>query len=339
MRTGLDRILALHFLTLFVISSCRNAESQEVPRIRLVIRDEARITVPPFSSRGNLCGPAGEPYFELSDIYSVKVILHMRTDGTDPDAIPFPAGYDPKGLWNFSVGPAGNLYMLLSGTSDPLLLEVSSSGEELNRLHVKLPLSLHVDSFAVETGGRSVVFGSIEKSYEETGVGSSAPPTLIKGIPYLFWVDNMGGVLKQRVGEDFLGGVVMPDGLVAATKARTFYFATSKEIREYSYVGRLLQTFPVKPPAPHAHTQVLQIEDGVIAIQYLYPVEAVKENELYLGALAETWLLINPITGIPVGYFDRPDGFMGSALCFEGQRSFLYITGRDKQTFLTTAQP
>ena len=229
--------------------------------------------------------------------------------------------------------------MLLSGVSDPLLLEINASGEELNRLHVKLPLSLHVDSFAVEPTGRSVVFGSIEKSFEETGVGSSAAPTLIKDVPYLFWVDNMGGIVKQRIGDDFLGGVVMPDGLVASTKSGSFYFVTSKEVREFSVTGRLIQTLPVKPPSPHAHTQVLQIQDGVIAIQYLYPLDAVKPDEPYLGGLAETWLLMNPVTGIPVGYFDRPNGFMGTALCFEGQRSFLYITGRDKQTFLVTAQP
>ena len=337
---------SLSYLVLVLCGVCpswsksQQTHDQDIFRVALTIRDEARIQVPNFSSVGNVCDPTGQPYFQLSDAsYSVNAVLRMRSNGNDPAPIPFPTGFDKKGQWHFAIDPTGKLYMLLSGVSDSLLFEVDASGQELNRLHVKLPLWFHVENFAVESSGRSVVFGSIEKAYEETGKGSSEPYNLVKDLPYLFWVDRDGSARKQRSGDEFSSGVTMEDGIVAASKSQHFYFATSKAIKEYSPTGEFVKSFPVNAPASHSRTAVLQVQDGVIAVQYIYPSDEVKPNEPYFGNLEETWLLMNPVTGDPIGYFDKPSGFKGSALCYEGQRSFLYFTAKNGQSFLVTAQP
>ena len=57
----------------------------------------------------------------------------------------------------------------------------------------------------------------------------------------------------------------------------------------------------------------------------------------YFGPLDESWLIANTVSGDMEGFYNAPEGFTGSTLCYLGQRSFLYYTVKDKQPFLMEA--
>ena len=318
------------------------------PHLTLRTRDFHRIGVPLFSSAPpTMCDSRGEVFFDISEFYSVKAILRVREDGTQPTPIPFPT--DVKGHWHFSIDSSGAVYLLLTNVDNPLLIHLSPSGEEVSRTDLALPLYFGVHSFAVQPDGRSLLFGSLEELSGENSSGSSKPSSSVINVPFLFWFDPTGKLArKERFGKEFSRSAAFPNGQVTAGRPGIFYVATSAEIREYGAEGDLFRTFAIVPPNKDSTISSLQFVDGRLALLFLYPAKAppgeggiAKQAEgsssPHFGPLDPTWLLVSPVTGKAEGYYDKPKDLIGSALCYLGRHSFVYDTVKDRLPFLVEA--
>jgi len=298
-----------------------------------------------------MCDARRGVYFDISQIYSVQSILRVNEDGSQPTPIPFPTGLDSKGQWSFSPDTSGSVYLLLTNVDDPLLIHMSSSGEEVSRMKLSLPKSFHVHSFAVQSDGRSLFFGSFMtiKTESESGSGVHRSPEIVD-VPFLFWLDAAGRLnRKEPFGKMFSRSTTEPDGLIVAGMPGIFYVATSAEVREYSSRGDFFKKFLIAPPSKNSHLSSLQFVDRWIALLFTYPAtttsvetgisnKAESPSSSYYGPLKETWLLASTVSGEAEGYYNAPEDIKGSALCYVGQHSFLYITVRDRQLFLVEAE-
>jgi hypothetical protein len=325
----------------------QGTQGEGAQHLTLRTRDLHRIGVPIFSFRPQVaCDARGEVFFDISQFYSVKSILRVRNDGTQPTPLPFPAGLDAKGQWHFSIDSSGAVYLLLTNVDNPLLIHLSPSGEEVSRTDLSLPKFFDVHSFALQPDGRSLFFGSLEKVSEDSSSGSSVHSSSAStDVPFLIWLDPTGKFArKEQFGKEFSVSTTLLDGQVAAGRPGIFYVAKSTEIREYGARGDLLLTFPIVPPSKDSHVANFQFVDGRIALLFRYPSveggiakQADGSSTPYFGPLDETWLLAGTVSGEVEGYYNEPKDITGSALCYLGEHSFLYYTVKDRLPFLVEA--
>jgi hypothetical protein len=325
------------------------AQGKTAPHFVLKSRDFYRIGTPVFSFGSAECDARGSVFFNISGFYSVNAILRVKRDGGDPTVIKFPADSGAHVQWHVFVDPSGATYLLLSGVSGHLLIHLSPSGEELDRTDLALSTSFHVHSFSVQPDGKSLFLGSVEKVNAVSNPDPSAhKPTVITDVPSLFWLDTTGKLARSMpFGKEFSRSTTELDVLVAAGKPGIFYVATSSEIKEYGADGDLFRTFPIIAPNKDAQISSLQFVNGHIALVFSYPAkaspvggesaDAESSTTPYFGPLDESWLIANTVSGDMEGFYNAPEGFTGSTLCYLGQRSFLYYTVKDKQPFLMEA--
>lgn len=304
-------------------------------------QDAHLLSALPFSFTSSQCDAQGDVFFDLAGpIIEAGNILRVSQDGQRVDRVRLPTDLGNGGEWHFSVDPDGILYAIFSHADDHRLIQFSSFNEEVRRTSLQLPSSFHPRSFAISQNGSSMIFGSVP-------VNEASPAT--HQTPLTVWLDPDGRLIRKTVqGKNFDSSSDLTETLIASGRLNTFIATTASTIEISSRSGERLQTFPLLKPTKDSHASSLQLVNGVIAVDFAYPepsasgkAESTSRAEMpslpYSGPLAQTWLLVNEITGGPEGFYQMPHDFVGSALCYSGNHEFLYFTVKDGHPSLVRA--
>lgn len=184
-----------------------------------------------------------------------------------------------------------------------------------------------------------MLFGSVIVSKEGE---SHALNQSITSTPLLIWMSSRGRIIKQiSFGKAFDRASSVPNGMVATGPPGTFFLGTNSEIYEYGEEGGVIKVLPLNAPANHSIITAIQYVDGRIALVFSYPVSEVGRSlksddnaEPYFGSLAQAWFIENVTTGEAEAFYEAPDAFKGTALCYQGGRSFLFTTVKAGQPYI-----
>ena len=315
------------------------AQERTIPHAALQAQDVRLLAVPPFSFSSNMCDARGNVYLELSDVYSVKGILRVSENGDNITPIPLPKGLPTHGEWHSFAAPDGDVFYLFAGLDDNTMIHLSSTSEEVSRTTLTLPRYFHVRSFSVLPNGRAMLLGSVPTS--ETSQNPNE-------VPVTLWLDASGSVVRRSSGgKEFSPAKDRATGLVAAEGPDSFVQVTDSDIKVFTSRGDLLRSSPLVKPTVDSFASGVEFVDGRLAIMFDHPPKrsateagsATKQGSVakYMGPVEQAWLLTNSITGEPYGFFEQPKNFSGTALCYLGQQTFLYITVQNQHPALVHA--
>jgi hypothetical protein len=309
--------------------------------------------VPNFVRTGAAqCDGAGNVYFAVtSPEYAHKYILRVSSDGQD--AHPFLLPIDLAtgvGAWKFYVDTAGTLYELFSTYADiekHILIEVSSSGEEIRRVTWQVPKDFSPSSFAVGPDGRAMVSGEVVLPGTST-TGHEAP---LRAFHYTAWLDPNGHVVhelglgsSERKDSDFSS--TYNHAAVTVGRPGTYLSISSSTINTYGTDGSLLHSSSIVRPSKDAILNGIQYVDGQAAVSFyvvrgtdkstesddpplpLRPFKSDPDAPKVQNAtvLQDVWEILDPVEGTSHGFFQLTNSFRGSGICYLGSEDFLYFT-------------
>jgi len=339
-------------MTLCVFLSAQNLRAQqvaveEVPWFKLNLGTLNMLNVPPFSFNGAQCDKTGRAYFSISDpAYSTRLILSFSRDGRSPVPFLFPKDLDASAEWHFAISPDAEIYAIASvftGDGTHTLIRYTSSGDVIARTLLQLPKGFLINSFAIQSNGRSMIQGFTPNRVNESPDTGTAPT--VTGNSQTVFLDQNGKQVLLKNGKTF-SLIAGAPGLVAAKNNGTFVEVSDTSLTVFSQSGDVLTSLPAVKPYTDSKPAKLEYIDGQIAIDFtrVDPAQGKaldpKHPELKFGPLEETWLLLNSEDGTVKGFYRLPEGFVGSSLCYLGSGEFLTIAVRERQAvFLTATVP
>jgi hypothetical protein len=310
--------LSVLMLMLTPFSLAQRVSTPSAPTIILDGRIRHPVGVPPFSATSNQCDKKENVFFDLTgSTYSLQTILRISANGQDAMPIRVPVDLaSNKGEWQFSIDSDGGVYLLFSHVDQHELMHYMSTGEQVSRLSVQLPKYYYTHSFAVLPDKRSMFFGFVP--VDEMSATTSQRPLSV-------WLDSSGKLVRSTQSGREVSLTDPQDGLVTGGRPGTFIEAVNSEIRIFGAQGERLQTFRINKPTADSFATILQVVNGQVAIAFSHSAGTDSAQD----ALEQTWLLVDPSTGVSDGFYKMPDDFTGSALCYLGQQKFLYMTVKD----------
>lgn len=348
-RCSLWALIVLSFSRLALSQSGPSA-AHDVPRYLLQVTDARPISTPPFSFSSAQCDSTGNVYLELPDrLYSLKAILRVSSDGKTVTPIPLPTDLGSNGEWHYYVSQDSSLFVTYSEASKNVMIRYSPSGIELGRTNLELPTYFHIHSFAVHDRGDGLFFGSTSSSSADlSGVpqSTSSVPAQ-KDTPYTIWLDQSGRLVKKITqGERFLRSDFQADGLTIPTSPMRYVMATTSKVSELSSFGETTRSFNLVPSIKGSTLSGIQYHNGEIALVVARPQgspiassDSDASTEPYFGPMVHDWLVVNLVTGEEAAWYQSPKDIVGTALCYLGDRHFLYFTVKDSQPTLVEAGP
>lgn len=348
-------------LLAFILGMVAPARTQQLPQapptFQLDTSLENPILAPNFvRSAVALCDERGYAYFPLTTPqYASKYILRVSDDGRDATPFQLPSDLDKGGFWHFYIDNGGTIYALYSTPADAhqkhILIEISNSGEEIRRTELKLPPRLGVAAFATLPSGRTMVHGRVTLPVQPAKDGKDPP---VEAFSYTAWLDANGTLLhdtgtdpKKQKTFDFS---TRNDTAVTAGPGDTFLSISGASLNMYESNGELLHTSTIAKPDKNTYTTSIQFVDGQAAIGFYVAREVstttpdsggATDSETTKKALiaVPVWLLVDPNTGTMHGFYKLPDDFKGSAVCYLGNRDFLYFAVSMRRPILVDAHP
>jgi len=348
---GRFRWAAACFVSLmFLMARCVPAQQTSTappPSFVLTLGSSETLAVPSLSFGGAAqCDLRGDAYFGITGrSYGERLVLRLSADGRDATPFLFPKDLDNNAEWHFSVSPDGDVYALASEESSDgsnTLVRFSDSGDELGRTVLHLPEGFLVNSFAVQSDGRTIVQGEVpvppvatpDNSKKETASSPRVTPTTVLLDP-----NGKPVVVKKSAELSLSEG---SQSVVAAGKNGAFLDVQGATLKVYDLTGNLAQSFKLTKPHDDSKAAKVQYIDGQIAIDFtrLDPLRRVvvpKHPELKVGPLESEWAIVNLADGATTGFYKLPDDFHGTSLCYLGRHEFLNFSVQNRQPIFIDA--
>ena len=303
----------------------------------LRVRSAVPLATKPFSFHRGDCDDRNDIVFDLGltgPKHNELALLRVSADGQTVAPLPVPSDLGDHGEWHLSVSAAGDIFVTFSQAEEHLLLHYSALGAEINRTTLELPSYFHIRSFALLPNGKSMFLGSLPQP-DALASGANL------GKDVLIWLDEKGKrvrtIPKNGSAFDYLdlrGGSVVAD-------STSFVEVSDSTVTTFDSIGTVMTIFPLSPPASDAIVSSASIlsPGKTVAIEYLYSpvVHAADPAVNGVRILAQTWQLVDLITGRINKTLSMPSSFMGSSLCALRTDQFIYFTVREGQPTLITA--
>jgi hypothetical protein len=347
-----------------LVCEAQGPNPQLPPTFKLDTHSENPLPVPNFAWSGRrYCDASRNAYFAITDrAYSNKYILRISADGQQATPFQLPSDLGTEGSWMFYVSPGGTIYALFSrhGTTETqTLVEISSSGEELRRTELKLPGGFDPFSFAVLPSGRLMVQGRLLLPPKSPEGGK---PVEIPGFLYTAWLDPNGKVVRDSGtnpnGKDVINlANFWGAKAIVAGPQDTFLSVSESSLNTYDSKGLLLHSVRIAKPEKDAFAQNIQYLDGQAEIDYyvlrdadsastpedgphpLVPDPNADKVRQTTKFFHDIWLRVDPATGTAHGFFELPDNFPGSGVCYLGSQDFLYLAMKSMKPIFVEARP
>lgn len=264
------------------------------------------------------CDAKGNAYVHVASNVSIPVV--MKLDLSRDEAVTYRWHDKPRELafMEFSVGSAGDVWMLGQATGAYWVVSFSSDGHEGSRTRLDLPSQFWPLRFAVFPDGSFLLSG-----YYAEGAPDDLEGTAFTGI------FEPSGKLRYRLADktekvvpkearmtpNEASAIIGPDGNI--------YVLRPHKIEVTSPVGEIVRELPFSKPDPKASTAQIWMARSRIAIEFL----TARPD----GKLEPSFLVLDDVSGVPVGTYKPPQG-LGLLLCFTGNG---FLLDRPRQGRIT----
>jgi len=316
-------VLLCLFLTL-------SASGQVSMQPKLLTPSSTRsVQTPPFTSWGTGCDKQGNMYFHVG-AFGKAEFLKLSADGSQSRILKgsdqFPEA-SKFGFADFSVTPAGELYVLGGTVGEVMLVRFDEHGDISKPVVLQLPV---VCRKLIPVS----ILASDERKFLFFGYYDQAASPDLRGTSYMALLDSSGAVGREvhlsvpglDIAKLAAGAELSPSA--ALGDDGDSYFAGSNQILVISPDGDLLRRISFDNPYPRSRVSRLEVSGGLI-ILHLSSGERFQPVHI-------RYLVLLPSGGV-AGYYEPSEQLGGwESCCYTPAQGLIFLKVENKKLKLLT---
>ena len=287
------------------------------------------LQVPSFGAYGDAhCDDKSAVYYHLATgSYRHTVILRFSQSGKESTLYKLPDEFaDSTAFMDFSVTPDGDVKALVEDQEGhSLIFEFDSDGTVTHHVRLEVPVEIAGTNIAEFSNGTLLFSGYYRKD----------APGEMGGKRFVGLFHPSGKLLKRLDSDkddakvDFPGVGHLQEGGATTGRDGNIYLLGTTKVLVISPSGRVQRTIPFSKPDSGFSAVRVQFSEGLLVISFA---KVGNPETIY------RYLVVNAFDGTPVGLYEPTKETGNNNVCFTRQDGFLFLTGDENTTSITTAQ-